>query len=202
MIDHLDAPAVHHHHRRPINLVHQLWNALALVATAPAQTSGQIVSCSIQPQFVSHHQVALIEFLSAKDKLTRSQWNDAHGWLGHHFDGIYGTLQISESVFIFRVTNTSSALTHRLEHPPHGAVTTAADHFEVGHVFEECQSLDGPSLGKIVHLPRIQHVLEFSQYPVTLSTAALRIDKHQQGTGALRLRDLEINRCLSSLRNK
>lgn len=44
VIDNLNTPAVHHHHRRPINLVHQLRNALPFVAAAPAETPSQIVS--------------------------------------------------------------------------------------------------------------------------------------------------------------
>jgi len=54
-------------------------------------------------------------------------------------------------------------------------------------------TLRGPALGQVVHLARIEHVLELPQDAVPLATAALRIDEHQQRAAQLvRRRDLEV----------
>jgi len=38
----------------------------------------------------------------------------------------------------------------------------------------------GSAFGQIVHLPWIQHILKLAQDPISLSSSALWIDKHQQ----------------------
>jgi len=54
-------------------------------------------------------------------------------------------------------------------------------------------TLRGPALGQVVHLARIEHVLELPQDAVPLATTALRIDEHQQRAAQLvRRRDLEV----------
>jgi len=54
-------------------------------------------------------------------------------------------------------------------------------------------TLLGPALGQVVHLARIEHVLELPQDAIPLATAALRIDEHQQRAAQLvRRRDLEV----------
>lgn len=51
----------------------------------------------------------------------------------------------------------------------------------------------GATLGQVVDLAGIQHVLELAQDAVALSPAALRVDEHQQGAAQLiRRRDLEV----------
>lgn len=79
MIYHLNAPAVHHHRRRAINLVHQLWNALALVAAAPSKATRQIISCGRGGTDDDEKRVIYKSFYqlhSTAYPLTRSQGND------------------------------------------------------------------------------------------------------------------------------
>lgn len=53
----------------------------------------------------------------------------------------------------------------------------------------------GATLGQVVDLAGIQHVLELAQDAVPLPSSTLRIDEHQQGAAQLvRRRDLEVRR--------
>lgn len=79
--------------------------------------------------------------------------------------------------------------THGLEEPADSAITTAADHFKIGHIFEHLKAGQWTALFQTVHLSRIEKRLELAQDAGTLPTAWFRIDKHQERTRAR----LEIN---------
>ena len=53
-----------------------------------------------------------------------------------------------------------SQRTHRVQDPADGAVAAAADDAQVRHVLEQLQALHRPALGQVVHLARVQQVLE------------------------------------------
>lgn len=108
--------------------------------------------------------------------LTRAQGYHAHGWLRDHVNGVHG-----------------------LQDPANRSIASATNHFKIRYIFEEGQPLDRSSLGQVVDLARIQHVLEFPEYSVALPAAALRIDKHEQRTRSARRRNLEMHRCGHSL---
>lgn len=101
----------------------------------------------------------------------RPKWDDPDRWL---------TLQLNR--------------VHRFQNPAHGAIATAAYHLEVGHVLEHRQTLDGTSLGQVVHLTRVEQVLKLPQYPVSLATATFRVDEHQQWANVCASADLKVDR--------
>jgi hypothetical protein len=53
------------------------------------------------------------------------------------------------------------------------------------------QSCGGAALGQVVHLARVEQVLELSQNLGALTTARLGVHEHEQGVGALNRVDLE-----------
>ena len=75
-------------------------------------------------------------------------------------------------------------LVDSVQHPADRAVPSAAQHTEVGDVLEELQTQSRSAPSEIVHLTRIEQILEFPEYSGALFPAGLAIDEDQQRVGA------------------